>query len=419
MNIHAPTRTLAAWIALATLTATASAPAEAGKPPSKVPRGRDTTPPTIVCPADITVEAQYSYGMQVGFQVSVTDDADPAPTFSINPYPNSWFPIGTTLVTVTATDWRGNTATSTFHVSVVDTTPPTLVCPGNITAEATGASGAAVWFWASATDRVDYYPTIASSSAPGSTFPIGTTAVTVTATDSSGNSATCNFDVTVRDTTPPAITCPNVIFRAVTGPETVTFTVTAADLVDPSPTVSVSPESGSLFPIGSTTVTVTATDATGNSATRTFEVSLDDDPTDGPFAGTYAFSWVGYDAWGEPRTYYEWSVTISPDGTVSGSGQQTALQVDWYYCDEYWCYYAGSYFDDLWDLEAFGSLSGHVTDAGSLEASGPYDFWINDQFYGQYVNTYGLSFAAQASLDADGNLVLIDQWGNSTTWLKQ
>jgi hypothetical protein len=338
MIAHAGTRALAPWIVLATLTVMASAPAEAGKPPPKVPRGRDSTPPTIACPGDITAEAVSPSGTQVWFPLSATDDGDPAPRVTSSPAPNSLFPIGTTTVTVTATDWKANTSTCKFRVTVVDTTPPTISCPANLFRDSTSPGGANVTFAASAWDVADASPTLTYSPASGSTFADGTTTVTVTATDRAGNSSTCSFTVT-----------------------------------------------------------------------------YDGDPTDGPFAGTYAYSWVSSDFNGQPMTYYEWSVTISPDGTVSGSGHQAALEVVEY--DEwgnYWYYVA-----DLGGLEAFGWFGGHVTDAGSFDASGSYDSWVSDNYYGLYANTYGLSYAAQASLDGVGNLVLTYPWGYSETWVKQ
>jgi hypothetical protein len=52
----------------------------------------------------------------------------------------------------------------------------------------------------------------------------------------------------------------------------VTFSVSATDLVDPAPTVVCSPPSGSFFPRGTTVVLCSATDASGNRASCTFEV---------------------------------------------------------------------------------------------------------------------------------------------------
>jgi hypothetical protein len=50
--------------------------------------------------------------------------------------------------------------------------------------------------------------------------------------------------------------------------------VTAVDDTDPNPTVGCSPESGSAFDLGTTTVTCTATDASGNESSGTFRVTV-------------------------------------------------------------------------------------------------------------------------------------------------
>ena len=78
-----------------------------------------------------------------------------------------------------------------------DTTPPTLYVPGDMQVEALDANGAYVYYGAYATDDRDGYVTPACSSQSGSLFPIGTTTVTCTATDTAGNSASGQFRVTV------------------------------------------------------------------------------------------------------------------------------------------------------------------------------------------------------------------------------
>lgn len=78
------------------------------------------------------------------------------------------------------------------------------------------------------------------------------------------------------DVTPPAITAPSSVVADATGPTggVVTFSVSALDDLDGEVGVTCSPPSGSTFPIGTTTVTCTASDATGNNATASFEVLL-------------------------------------------------------------------------------------------------------------------------------------------------
>jgi Tol biopolymer transport system component len=86
-----------------------------------------------------------------------------------------------------------------------DATPPLLALPDTITVEATSASGAVATYSVSATDDEDPNPSLSCTPPSGSTFPIGASAVTCTATDASGNIATASLTVIVRDTTPPVI----------------------------------------------------------------------------------------------------------------------------------------------------------------------------------------------------------------------
>jgi rhamnogalacturonan endolyase len=112
--------------------------------------------------------------------------------------------VGTFNVTLSAANANG-TGSAKLTLTVIDTTPPVLTLPNDITAEATGANGAAVTFSASALDGVDGNVPVTFSPASGSIFPLGTSTVTATATDAAGNVATGTFTVTVRDTTPPVI----------------------------------------------------------------------------------------------------------------------------------------------------------------------------------------------------------------------
>jgi hypothetical protein len=89
-------------------------------------------------------------------------------------------------------------------VNVQDTTAPALTLPADQTLEATSAAGAVATFAATATDAVGV-SSLTYSAASGSTFPIGTTTVTVTAKDAAGNTTNGSFTVTVRDTIAPAI----------------------------------------------------------------------------------------------------------------------------------------------------------------------------------------------------------------------
>ncbi|MEI6500695.1 MAG: HYR domain-containing protein, partial [Armatimonadota bacterium] len=80
----------------------------------------------------------------------------------------------------------------------------TLAVPADVTAEQTSRNGTSVNIGqATATDVCDVNPTITNDASE--VFPLGTTTVTWTATDASGNKSTATQKVTVRDTTPPVI----------------------------------------------------------------------------------------------------------------------------------------------------------------------------------------------------------------------
>lgn len=111
------------------------------------------------------------------------------------------------------------------------------------------------------------------------TFPVGTTTVEYTLVDSAGNQSQCSFDVTVLDTEKPVITyCPNNILVALeTGEcqEVVNYEIEAMDNCEIASIV-YTPESGSYFQIGSTTVTVIVTDLAGNTSVCEFDVIVDE-----------------------------------------------------------------------------------------------------------------------------------------------
>ena len=128
----------------------------------------------------------------------------PSPKVVCVPPSGSAFPVGTTVVTCTATDSSKNSSTCTFTVTVNDTEKPVIHCPDNIVLsnDPGTCSRKNVTFSATATDNCPGV-SIAYSIAPGSTFPAGTTPVTVTATDAAGNQSTCTFTVTVKVTENP------------------------------------------------------------------------------------------------------------------------------------------------------------------------------------------------------------------------
>ena len=207
---------------------------------------------------------------------SATDAVGPV-TIAYSTASGAVFALGATVVTVTATDGHGNSATRTFTVTVRDTTPPVLTVPANVVAEATSPAGATVAYAAaSATDAVGAV-TITYSSLSGSGLPARDDRRHVTAFDTAGNRSVGTFTITVRDTTPPSLTLPaNIVAEATSSAgAAVTFAATATDVAG-GVTLTYSKPSGSTFALGVTTVTVTARDAAGNQSSGTFTVTVRD-----------------------------------------------------------------------------------------------------------------------------------------------
>jgi len=163
----------------------------------------DVEPPELTVPADITQEVEGPEGAVVEFEVTATDNLDPAPAVVCLPASGFTFPYvppgpTETIVECTATDFIGNSAEATFTITIDDTTPPTLQISDDITVEADDPFGSIVEFIVTASDLVDTEPQISCSQESGTLFPIGTTSVECTSTDNSDNeSAPQLFDVTV------------------------------------------------------------------------------------------------------------------------------------------------------------------------------------------------------------------------------
>jgi len=266
----------------------------------------DTSPPTITAPADITVGTgpnSTTCGVvlddELG-QASATDDC--SATISTSGIPaGNLFPVGTTTVTYTATDGAGHTASAVQHVTVFDNTPPVIAAPADASYTCLEQVPAAD---ASQATRGVVLDENGNPLPPGPPFDnCGTPTVTVsesasgagtsasprvitrtfTATDSHSNSASSVQTITVIDATPPSITAPSdKSFNTGAGATSCGTTVSNADLGSPTAsdncagvTVSRSP-SGNTFPVGTTTITWTATDAVGNTSTAQQTVTVVD-----------------------------------------------------------------------------------------------------------------------------------------------
>ena len=222
-------------------------------------------------------------------------------------YAHTGFPTGVTSGTLTGTQvitdaeekdllagkWYSNIHTVNFpggeiraliFFSAPYVAAPTIKCPKDTTvSNATNQCSQSVAFKADTTGstpaELSYRIGTTVITSPFN-FSVGTTTVTATALNG-GGFASCTFNVIVKDTQPPVITCPANI-SAFNDPglcgAKVNFTPTATDNC-PKVTVTSVPASGSFFPVGVTTVTSTATDSSGNTASCSFKVTvIDNEP---------------------------------------------------------------------------------------------------------------------------------------------
>lgn len=181
-------------------------------------------PCVLECPADISVSNDPN---ECGAVVNYTEPSGAGcGTVTCDHPSGSFFGVGETTVTCTSTAGPS----CSFNVTVTDDEDPTISCPADITVNApVDTCSATVNFTVTGDDNCSA-PTIVSSPASGSVFPVGTTMVTATATDAAGNSTSCTFNVTVKDVTPPVIT-PNGQNIALWPPNHQYETLNVTDLV--------------------------------------------------------------------------------------------------------------------------------------------------------------------------------------------
>src|SRR6266849_6259201 len=233
----------------------------------------DTTPPVITCPALVTAEAT---GNESAFVVPGSATAfDIAGPVTITGPPAASYPLGTTNVIYSATDQSGNSSSCSSAIKVVDTTPPSIVCPAPVTAEATSPAGASVVPGAASASDIAGPVTVTGPSG-AATYPLGTSLLTYTATDGAGNTSSCVATITVVDTTPPSIACPAPITAEATSFAGAMVNPGSAVASDTAGLVTITGPAVGTYKLGTTTVTYTATDQSGNQSSCTTTITVVD-----------------------------------------------------------------------------------------------------------------------------------------------
>ncbi|HMG93291.1 MAG TPA: HYR domain-containing protein [Chryseolinea sp.] len=240
---------------------------------------RDITPPTINCPASITLpanaECKATYTLPT---VTATDNCGTIQ--ATHDHKENTFPLGTTTVIYTAKDASGNKSTCSMTVTVEDRTKPVFVNrPADISAIVDNSCKAQVtWKEPTVTDNCTSDVKLISSHDKDYEFKVGKTTVKYTAVDNAGNSDTLSFKVVVNNPTVPEIEgCPGTVTvnsepnsnSTIVTWDSITATVTCGDVK-----VKKSHEPGSNFPIGITQVTYTFTDDAGKSSICEFDVHV-------------------------------------------------------------------------------------------------------------------------------------------------
>jgi probable HAF family extracellular repeat protein len=237
----------------------------------------DTINPTITCPANVTTTGLQPAGLG---QATAIDNLDPAPVITNN-RPVT-FPNGDTVVTWTASDANGNTATCNQLVKIGgDTTPPL------ISFQLTPVPNAAGWNLTS--PSLNWTVTDNESTITNRTGCVNTTAIANTAgqtfscsaTSAGGTSGPVSTTVRVDTTLPTIVGTPANFSVSATSSAgaVVTYTSpTATDtisLISPAGVVC-APASGATLPLGATTINCSASDNAGNVGSSSFVVTVND-----------------------------------------------------------------------------------------------------------------------------------------------
>jgi hypothetical protein len=244
--------------------------------------------PSISCPVNQNVNANASCSGTVGTwsPVSVSDNCTANPSVTQSPAAGTVLNghNDSRLVTLTATDASGNSQTCAFTVTLKDVTQPNITCPANITLNANASCSGSIGAYSpiSLSDNCTASPTVTQAPAAGTLLNghNATSTVTLTATDGAGNTQTCSLTVTLKDVSPPAISCKNFVVALNTSGNA---NIVPADVYlsgfDNCGTVnlvSVSPNTFNCGNIGLNSVTLTANDGNGNTATCNAVVTVRD-----------------------------------------------------------------------------------------------------------------------------------------------
>ncbi|WMN11066.1 choice-of-anchor D domain-containing protein [Marivirga salinae] len=243
--------------------------------------GLDTTLPTAICQA-VTVQLDVDGNTSITAEQiddGSTDNGGIA-TLALDQTTFTAADLGEQTVTLTVTDASGNEATCTAVVTVEDIIAPTAICQAiTVQLDADGnATITAEQINNGSTDNLGI-PTLALDQTTFTAADLGEQTVTLTVTDASGNQATCTAVVTVEDIIAPTTICQAITVQLDADGNA---TITAEQINNGSTdnvgiaTLALDQTTFTAADLGEQTVTLTVTDASGNEATCTAVVTVED-----------------------------------------------------------------------------------------------------------------------------------------------
>jgi hypothetical protein len=244
----------------------------------------DTISPSVSnLPANITAYATAGQcGVTVNWTAITGSDNCSGASITTSTSSGGYFPTGLSTINVTALDASGNSSIGSFTINVIDTIAPVFTSSATnlvVSPNANTCDAMVSWTAPSATDNCSAV-SYTFSQASGSTFPLGNTTVVVTATDADGNSRNTSFVVVVTDMIAPSLSNVPANISQANDPGSCDAIVSFAlpTVMDncTGATITSSHASGSVFPLGLTTVSFTGTDAAGNTANASFTITITD-----------------------------------------------------------------------------------------------------------------------------------------------
>jgi hypothetical protein len=259
----------------------------------------DNVAPVITAPSNLTVSCGQSIATLVVDWLDNYSVVEACQSYTVTNNYNGLVPNlcgGSQTVTWTVTDGCGATGTATAQIVVsADATAPVFSnCPVNMTvnADVDVCNANVIYSTPIATDCNGSVTVLRTGGiASGSTFPLGITTITFSATDACGNTGYCTFNITVVDSDVPSLTCPtNEVAVCADGTckwtstgavtpigiencpgAAITYTISGATTGSGSGSAS-----GTVFNLGISTVTYTITAANGQSSSCSFVVNVKD-----------------------------------------------------------------------------------------------------------------------------------------------